>query len=334
MWVPRTGRPKKPFPKDKAKALLDAGLTVREIAKEMGVSYVTAVYRLKELGLRAERRATFRDIPWDEAIALYTMQGWSAAGLARKYGCSVSVIKNGLRKLGVRIRNSTEQVSLDCALGRGHDYVNEEFFDTWTPEMAYVLGWIVADGNIPNTLACFRITSCDIDHLRNLGSLFAINPRVEIKAGKGNWRDAGTLVVNRRRMVKRLLEFGVGPNKSKTLTMPLVPDDCFRHFLRGVFEGDGCFTVKKGRCPVLTIVSGSDQFLRGLNDRLVSLGVEGGILTPYNTKAACSRLDWYRKGDIERLFHIMYDGVPPVMRLERKYRKMAEYFGLTEVLVS
>lgn len=74
--------------------------------------------------------------------------------------------------------------------------VNEDFFKVWTPEMAWVLGLIYADGNIrllPSDRGtalkgAFTITSIDQDVVQNVAKL--INYRVTIYQSMPSGRHA------------------------------------------------------------------------------------------------------------------------------------------------
>ena len=43
----------------------------------------------------------------------------------------------------------------------------------------------------------------------------------------------------------RLEAIGLTPNKSKTLAPLAIPDEYFRDFLRGEFDGDGCWSGER-----------------------------------------------------------------------------------------
>jgi hypothetical protein len=73
----------------------------------------------------------------------------------------------------------------------------------------------------------------------------------------------------------RLEEIGLTPQKSRTLGPLGIPDEYFRDFLRGEFDGDGCWSKAKyanGNTSLLGIfTSGSRTFLEWLRDSLKRL---------------------------------------------------------------
>jgi len=120
--------------------------------------------------------------------------------------------------------------------------VNVHFFKTWTPEMAYVLGYIVADGCLiatrNNTSYILNITSIDLDHLKKirkvLSSDCSISQKKNSSGGFGYQIQIRNLI-----LANDLLKIGIKPRKTYNLKNIVVPDNLFPHFARGFFDGDG-----------------------------------------------------------------------------------------------
>ena len=92
--------------------------------------------------------------------------------------------------------------------------------------------------------------------------------------------------VSSRHLVERAAEIGIHPAKSKTVRMPDVPQEVLGHFLRGVFDGDGCVRdssdKRRNEKPRLSmqIASGSHEFRADLMKTLLNVGFgsrESGI---------------------------------------------------------
>src|SRR5271154_3325218 len=114
--------------------------------------------------------------------------------------------------------------------------LNESFFDTWSPEMAYVLGFWFADGYMTVDRS-YRISffSNDIQILGDIRrALESTNPIV------GNNRDQSfCLRVHSKKLYEGLTRLGGFRAKSRTVTFPFVPKEYLRDFIRGYFDGDG-----------------------------------------------------------------------------------------------
>lgn len=74
-----------------------------------------------------------------------------------------------------------------------------------------------------------------------------------------------------------LIKLGVGKNKTKFLSFPnykTVPKNLMRHYIRGVFDGDGSINKGKHTEIGLTFTSGSKKFLIGLKKELFKFGIK------------------------------------------------------------
>lgn len=129
---------------------------------------------------------------------------------------------------------------------------NDTFFSTWTPAMAYVLGWIVSDGHIQyqeKKKYTLRFELKDKDAIETLQSCLGSNHRVYERV----YEDSVTycLIIGNKQWVEDLHKIGIfSTNKTFGQGSFSIPDDCVRHFIRGLFDGDGSAFLlnrKRGR---------------------------------------------------------------------------------------
>jgi len=210
--------------------------------------------------------------------------------------------------------------------------LNQDFFKTWTPEMAYVLGYFAADGSmmINNRGGHYiEFTSTDrilLEHVQKATrSTQAITER-PIRTAK--WKQAYRLQIGSKVWFADLLRMGFIQGKSNTLALPRVPDPCIGHFVRGYFDGDGCVYFnelkyadrKNKRWVVLTLfTSGSRNFLTDLWHVLKSHGLKGGSL---RTKARGFELAFSHRDSLA-LYRLMYHTAPiSDLYLTRKREKL------------
>ncbi|KPL60054.1 helix-turn-helix domain-containing protein [Rossellomorea vietnamensis] len=136
--------------------------------------------------------------------------------------------------------------------------VNEDFFKTWSNNMAYILGFFAADGHISsrNHTVCFSQKDPDIlEKIRN--ELQSNHPLVL------NNTDVHTLIIGSKVMKYDLIDLhGMTSDKSTSLRMPKIPDEYFSHFVRGYFDGDGFVNFEK---RIVSFVGGSESFMSKLN---------------------------------------------------------------------
>lgn len=165
--------------------------------------------------------------------------------------------------------------------------VNKDFFKKWSPKMAYVLGFFAADGYMTlNKRGAYfwSIQIKDKDLLESIRESIQSNHKigVKFKSGKVSYR----LQIGSREMYTDLQKLGMCQNKTKSLTVPNIPNRYLTHFTRGYFDGDGNVWVglvhKKRNTPTLVIntvfTSCSGNFLDDLRRRLEKNGVDKGVL--------------------------------------------------------
>lgn len=143
------------------------------------------------------------------------------------------------------------------------------FFKSWSPEMAYVLGYFTADGclreykrKVVPTHYSLNFSSKDRDLLEQVAPLLGDAPiRKTSPQGNTIWY----LDVPSRELGRDLLALGLRPRKSLTLKKVTVDSAYFWHFLRGYMDGDGTVCLLKGGSYIiLGFCSGSKPLLSTL----------------------------------------------------------------------
>lgn len=208
----------------------------------------------------------------------------------------------------------------------------EEFFDTWTSEMAYVLGYFAADGTMYRNKrgSCYvGFTSTDLELVETVKRIMnTTNAIEEYQSRFDHHKRRYTLQIGSKKIYKRLQELGFTPNKSLTLRFPPVPDNVIAHFIRGYFDGDGCITIGRYKLTGKQIVhasfvSGSKKFLAVAQRRLSETGTMGkGSLYSHGKTAYMLR---YGKNDARQLYKFMYPtNVPHLGRKKQRFEEIFE----------
>ena len=138
--------------------------------------------------------------------------------------------------------NDVEEQLLTCS--------NEGFFKTWSPRMAYYLGFIVTDGHVdyPNGLVEIMISNEDKEILNGIASsLGGISPKPINNSLRLRWRS--------KKMLEDLKKLKATGLKESRTTYKIVPEAYKWDFLRGMFDADG--NNYKGRLQMDNSCGGS-----------------------------------------------------------------------------
>jgi len=200
----------------------------------------------------------------------------------------------------------------------------QDFFNRWSPQMAYTLGYFCADGSMFINPRGSRYKESIIKIKRMIG---ADNKITQRERKNVNWKTLFSLQMGSKEVYENLLKRGLAANKAKRLALPSIPKKYFCHFVRGYFDGDGCISYgyykredrkKEDFLLMLRFASGSKGFLESLSEGLsLTAGLAGGAVL--KNKGGFHLV--YSKKDTMKLFNFMYNRVPAQEYLERKYNK-------------
>lgn len=190
--------------------------------------------------------------------------------------------------------------------------IKEDYFKTWSSNMAYILGLWFADGCIYGG-RMFDITL----HKKDKYILKQIANELEYEGPIQDYVDRQAARINFSCVViyKDIVALGGTERKSLTVEFPDVPKEFLPDFIRGYFDGDGCIMKLKNNRINSAFTCGSKKFL----DKLLIIlreeaGVEGG-----SYDESCVSLKFGKKDSI-KLGNYMYKRNPELF-LKRKRDK-------------
>ncbi len=192
---------------------------------------------------------------------------------------------------------------------------NEDFFKTWSPDMAYILGFFCADGAMtvnPRGSKYIDFVITDLSLLKDIRTAFSSNHKIKARFdGYLNVKTRYRLQIGSKKIFQDLLGLGLTPKKTFRMKLPLIPPKFFNDFVRGYFDGDGNVwfgtTHKDRKTPNLALrtsfTSGNQKFLESLSNELnKQLGIGGSLI--FRQKAY--RLTYSTSGSLF-LYKFMYN---------------------------
>jgi len=281
---------------------------------------------------------------------LYVTHQYSLQEVAEFVGYSQNSVRNWLKEYLIPSRGLSDArlVALKKRKISDHQHhtMNEAFFQTWSPQMAWVLGLFFTDGYLrKNTL---RLSLIDKDVLEKVAH--AIDYTGDIKKVKNGPSYIYDLYIHRESVANDLRRLGVHQAKSFTIMFPDIPSQYVRHFIRGCWDGDGGITNTTNTISA-QYTTGSRPFLQRIVEILFNQGIHRTHLRrpstvtfarwdiekqhikakyPHgkypltihkrrNTKAFDIRVT--RPDALERLVLYLYDGADKSIYMERKHKK-------------
>jgi hypothetical protein len=202
----------------------------------------------------------------------------SGVAIANALGTTKTTVYNVLRRHG-KARRSISEAS------HPPDFRHDYFSRIDCEPKAYWLGFIVADGCVNNGGRAVTFTAAERDagHL----ALFRDEVRSVAAVGLYDYRTRpfkmdgvvyqrkdgtpteqqrkATLAIGSIQMCSDLIGLGVTPAKSLTATVPVIRDDLYRHFWRGVVDGDGCISQYSTRRVWELSLVGSKEIVAGFS---------------------------------------------------------------------
>lgn len=211
--------------------------------------------------------------------------------------------------------------------------VNDDFFKIWTQDMAYILGFWYADGNmrmrIKGNSNTYLFSICQ--HTRDkylLENMLAKMDSDSLIYSPTTRRNLSTFEINSKKMFNDLESLGGMPDKSKKIRLPAIPDQYFPYYIRGLFDGDGSITIHKVKKRTTKIYeyrnsficSGNMLFLEDLKTALSNFSIRGIIYSNGNKDGECFKL-CFGVNQTKNLGRFMYENKSEDLCLVRKKQK-------------
>jgi len=169
-----------------------------------------------------------------------------------------------------------------------------------TQEKAYWLGVLFADGNINTSRNRVTLSSIDKEMIWYLKRSLGKTAPIKSLPPNGMHRRRYYLDLCSKEMMDDLIRHGCGPRKTFVILPPVLDPELVRHFIRGLWDGDG--TVDKNGKN--TSVAGTKSILEWIRDVLHrELGL---FLRKIRPRPGCYILDYGGAITMDKLRTYLY----------------------------
>lgn len=183
-------------------------------------------------------------------------------------------------------------------------------------ELAYMLGFIIADSSINNEIVEISVAINDSELMDLFSPLLGMKSFEDLTLVKEKRR------FPRIRLVRKIVGINkfIGGNKKKDRNVPIIQKDLEVYLIRGIFDADGCITwgYRKDRNRIWHKVSFTSSLgiLTSVQKVLYKIGVSTIVRPKANED--CYVLEFANKEDILKFYNYLYAD-KSFMPLKRKF---------------
>lgn len=244
--------------------------------------------------------------------------GMKRKDILKKWGISERHYKNIVLKFGGKMRKF-----------KRYNF-NEDYFESIdTEDKAYFLGFIVADGCIFSKDNCIRIIQKETYILEKFKDYIEFDGDIFTRKDE----KISYITITSIKTKNDLKNLGIHPNKTMDVKYPNIPERLQNHFMRGVFDGDGCISLRTDKRDdtqrgQFNICSGSYDFIKEYYDKLVKycdLSGKNKIRCPIGTYYV---VDWGGLSDVEKIHEFLYKNA--TVFLNRKKETFDKVVSITK----
>lgn len=289
---------------------------------------IRRVFKNNQISTRTIQEANGKTVPEEIAekvVYNYCVLKKGLLPSGAPYGLTQFMVEKILKEYGIRKRTYTEAKD-----GLRKYSVNDDYFKTQSHNMAYILGFLAADGNIAKkeNKIDLALAESDKEILEKINQEIENTRPIKIYDRHDGHQLTAKLQVFSSTMKKDLAHYNIVPAKTFILTPPeLLAKEYIISYIRGFFDGDGSIYYA-GTTFTWRVGSASKKILEWMRSFLAE---EYGIV---NNKLYYSKLangtDFYYlqytgQAKMEKLYKALY--VPNSLRLQRKYDFFTHYMN-------
>lgn len=211
-------------------------------------------------------RMTYEEVS-DKIIDNYVNKKMGQIASGRELGLSDTQVKSILQKNNIPIRNFSEALVIRNKKYKKYDN-NDNYFSTESSNMAYILGFIAADGTIRKKANSIKITLAKKDRELLDEIKEEIGIEAPVKEGVTNkGYDFATLSWTSQKHKEDLAKYSIIPQKTFALKPPInLKKRYWIDYIRGYFDGDGSINYMQQGALRWQVCSATPEILEFIID--------------------------------------------------------------------
>lgn len=310
--------------------LYNTGVCIPVVVEQLGVHKSTVYNALRTAGVDTSKkrrrpsttkrtRLLWQNRPDGADIDAAIRAEYGELGplpIATRFGLTEAMVSMRAWRLGVKC--TTAMVRKSATVAANNTSVNQQFFETWSPNLAWLLGYTWTDGAVSSSATEHKVHyRCSIvdehiihDIMKTIRSTAAVQryKATKMRNGYVSSPQVGFSISSISIVQLFIDRYGIPPNKSNLdPPMPEVANEWMPHFTRGVIDGDGsiCGTSVAGRIQI--VLYGSHRFIESMRHRVSACA---GVKLPNRSRCGSSdklsRISWSATADVTRLLRWLY----------------------------
>jgi len=250
-----------------------------------------------------------------EIIKRY-LKGESSESIAKDLNINGSTVCRKLKKHNVEIRPASQNK-------RKYNLKENWLKNIDSQQKAYFLGLMITDGTVHHKRdeATIGLSETDIDVLKQISNIVYGEEIIHLYDVIGSSTRCAKLGFYGKTFKDNLILNGCPPQKTfLTEYSATIPDHLHSHFIRGLYDGDGCIYIGKNR--VVVDLVGTEMLCDGIIhviNNLYNLNIKFSKYKGKKHKGTICSMRINKKQDVIKFLDFIYNDA--IIYIKRKYNK-------------
>lgn len=314
------------FPIEKEKLILEKYSLLeskRAVAKDLGISKTTVKNVLERYNIQANTTSEILLKRYNtEELIVKRIEKVNTKSKLLKENAKLRAEK----ALKVELKKKERKENLESRFDLNY------FQSIDSRDKAYFLGLLIADGYINESRVSISLQSEDKGILETFRKYTQCKKSLHFyKSNNCKHKDQYCLSLNSTKLITQLKPFGMFPNKTHYAYFPNIEEKYWSHFIRGVFDGDGCVHLDNYK-NISFNICGNIELISKIQDILMKECVLSKTKFATNKKVASNIVQIKYKGakQVHRIFEYLYKDKEDLF-LDRKFLKFKDYYANREI---